>query len=104
MADDARKTVMELDRQRRSLRANLTSDVEQARHDLHPRTLASRWKDRKRDQLGEIANGGKRVFKKNAPLIGLAGTAILLFAARRPISSAITKLRDRVQQEKDAKS
>lgn len=103
MADDARKTVMELDRQRRSLRANLTGDVGRAKHDLHPRTLAQRWTDRKRAQLADIAENGKQSFKKNAPLIGLAGTAILLFAARRPISKVINMLHTRLQQGKDPK-
>jgi hypothetical protein len=104
MTEDTRDTVIKLDRQRRDLRAHLTGDVEQAKLDLHPRTLARRWTDRKRAQMADIADSGKHAFKKNAPLIGLAGTAILLFAARRPISNAINALRKKAQQAKDRKS
>lgn len=104
MAEDTRDTVIKLDRRRRDRRAHLAGDVEQAKHDLHPRTLARRWTDTKRAQLADLADNGKRGLKKNAPLIGLAGTAILLFAARRPISNAINALREKMQQTKDRKS
>jgi hypothetical protein len=104
MVEDTRDTVIKLDRQRRKLRAHLTGDVEQAKRDLHPRTLARSWTDRKRAQLANLADDGKHSFRKNAPLIGLAGTAILLFAARRPIFNAINALREKAQQAKDRKS
>jgi hypothetical protein len=103
MADEDRRKVIELDRHRRKLRGHLAGDMEQARHDLHPRTILRRWMGRKRAQLADIADSGKHAFKKNAPLIGLAGTAILLFAARRPISNTINALRNKVQQAKDRK-
>jgi hypothetical protein len=101
MTEDSRDTVIKLDRERRHLRAHLTGDVEQAKHDLHPRTLTRRWKDQKRAQLADLGESGKQALRKNAPLIGLAGAAILLFAARRPISNAINKLRNKARQAKD---
>lgn len=103
MTDD-RKKVIELNRQRHDARASLASDVDQAKYDLHPRTIAQRWTDQKRAQLADLADNGKQTLKKNAPLIGLASTAILLFAARRPISNAINALREKAQQAKDRKS
>lgn len=101
---DERETVIELDRQRKGLRRELVSDVTQAKHDLNPRTMARRWTDRKRAQVGELADKGKHALKKNAPLIGLASAAILLFALRKPISKTIQKLRDKARDAKDRKS
>jgi hypothetical protein len=100
MTDDARKTVRQLDSQRQSARARLTGDAEQAKRDLHPRTLARRWTDDKRAKLADLADSGKHSLKKNAPLIGLAGAAILLFSLRKPISDAIHHLRDNAKDRK----
>jgi hypothetical protein len=100
MTDDTRETILKLDRERQNARAKLTGDAEQAKHDLHPRTLARRWTDDKRAKLADIVDDGKRTFKKNAPLIGLAGAAILLFSARRPISKVINHLRDKAKDQK----
>jgi hypothetical protein len=104
MRDDARDEVMERDRRRLGLRGVLFDDVVKAKHDLHPKTMASRWTNRKRAQIADLANSGKQSLKKSAPLIGLASAAILLFAARKPISNAINHLRDRAQRSKDQKS
>jgi hypothetical protein len=101
MTDDGRETVRALDDKRRDARARLNGDAGQARHDLHPRTLMRRWTERKKEQLADLADGGKKGLKKNAPLIGLTGAAILLFAARKPISKLFNSLRE---QAKDRKS
>jgi hypothetical protein len=100
MIDEARATVRQLDRQRKSARAQLTGDVEQAKHDLHPRTIAHRWTARKKEQFSEVAENGKQSLAKNAPLIGLLGAAILLFSARKPIFKAIKHLRDKAKDQK----
>lgn len=100
MTDDARKTVRQLDRQRQSARDRLTGDAEQAKHDLHPRTLARRWTGRKKEQFADLADSGKHSLKKNAPLIGLAGAAILLFSLRKPISKLVSDLRDKAKDRK----
>jgi hypothetical protein len=104
MPDDARDKVMELDRRRLCLRQTLSGDVEQAKHDLHPKTIIRRWTNRKRVQMTDLAESSKESLKKNAPLIGLASAAILLFAARKPISNAISNLRERAQRSKDQQS
>jgi hypothetical protein len=103
MSDD-RQTVIEKDRQRRAARMALQADAQVAKHDLHPRTIFDRWKGRKIAQLTDATGSGKQVLRKNAPLIGLASAAILLFAARKPISNAIQSLRQKVRQTKDRKS
>jgi hypothetical protein len=104
MANHARDTVRELDRQRKQARSKLSDDAEQAKYDLHPRTLARRWTDDKKAKLASAVDDGKHAFKKNAPLIGLASAAILFFAARKPIFNAINALRKKAQQTKDGKS
>jgi hypothetical protein len=104
MTDDNRDKVIALDRERRNLRTHLADDAEQAKHDLHPRTLIQQWKGRKRQQLTAAAATGKQTFTKNAPLIGLAGAAILLFTARKPISQLYHQLRNKKRQVKDPTS
>lgn len=104
MQDDARIKIIALDQERRNLRTHLVGDAEQAKHDLHPRTLIERWKGRKRQQLTSAAETGKQTLAKNAPLIGLAGAAILLFTARKPISRYYHQLRNKTRQVKDRTS
>ncbi len=104
MMNDERDKVIALDRDRRNLRTNLVDDAEQAKQDLHPRTLIDRWTGRKRQQLSAAAATGKQSFTKNAPLIGLAGVAILLYAVRKPIFKIYHRLRDKAQQAKDRTS
>lgn len=104
MVNDDRDKVIALDRERRNLRTHLIGDAEQAKHDLHPRTLIQQWKGRKRQQLVSAAESGKQTLAKNAPLIGLAGAAILLFTARKPISRLYQQLRNKTRQVKDRTS
>lgn len=88
-----RATVEALDRRRRALRESLMTDAVQAREDLHPKSLASRWLYRQRQRAGAIAEQAGTVARRSAPAIGLAGLAILLFAGRKPISRMIEKMR-----------
>lgn len=104
MPDNTRDKVIALDRERRNLRTHLVGDAEAAKHDLHPRTLIERWKGRKRQQLTNAAKTGKQTLANNAPLIGLAGAAILLFSARKPISRLYHQVRDKRRQAKDRRS
>jgi hypothetical protein len=101
MADNVRDKIIDLDRQRLGLRSTLAGDMAQAQHDLHPRTLVQRWTDRKRAQISDLAEDGRKGLKKNAPMIGLASAVILLFAARRPISKAVEYARQKGQQKRD---
>ncbi len=101
MSDPNRDAIMALNRKRRDMRFALTGDVAQAKKDLHPRNLMQRWKVRKREQLAALSASAKHNLANNAPLIGLAGAAILLFVARKPISKAYIHLRNKAQQSKD---
>lgn len=104
MTDDVRDAITALNRKRKNLRANLLDDAQQAKHDLHPRNLVQRWTNQKKQQLAEAADSGKKNLAKNAPLVGLAGSAILLFVARKPIFKLYHTLRDKARQVKDPKS
>jgi hypothetical protein len=104
MSDPDREIIKTLDRNRRDIRSALTSGVAQAKQDLHPRTFVQRWKGLKLKQLAALSESGKQTLASNAPLIGLAGTAILLFAARRPISKLYHQMRTKVQKSKDRTS
>jgi hypothetical protein len=95
MIEAGRKGIVILDDQRREQRKKLASDVQQAKLDLHPRTIAHRWSARKREQIVNLADDSRQAVKKNAPLIGLVGAAILLFTARRPIANLFTQLRQK---------
>lgn len=101
MTDLDRETIETLNRRRRAMRSALSGDVEQAKLDLHPRTLFTRWKGQKRQQLSALTETGKQNLANNAPLIGLAGAAILLFTARKPISRLYHQLRQKAQQPED---
>jgi hypothetical protein len=104
MSDDARDAIVALNHLRRERRADLTGDFKQAKVDLQPRTLFARWTGQKKLQITNATDVGKQRLAKNAPLIGLAGAAILLFSARKPISNLFHKLRRKAQQAKDPKS
>jgi hypothetical protein len=102
MADLDRQTVREHDRRRKALRESLLSDAEQARHDLHPKTLAQRWTTRQMARLADAGAEARQKVAKKAPLIGIGAAAILLFAARKPISEWLNSLRNRkANQEGD---
>ncbi len=103
MTDPRREIIKALDKQRHAMRTTVSGDVAQAKHVLHPRTLAQQWKDKKRQQLLAISDRGKQNLTKNAPLIGIAGAAILLFSARKPIFKIIQNLRNTARQPKDDK-
>lgn len=101
MADDDRQTVQRLDADRKIARAKLTADMTDAKQDLHPKTLARRWASRQVAQMGSVAKTGAQLTRKNAVPIGLASAAILLFAARKPISRLYDKLRNRAPESEE---
>lgn len=88
-----RKSVILSDAERRNLRRKLKGSVEVAQHVLNPRSQLKRFVDRNRAEVKRVAGNAARVAKKNAPVIGLVGLGALLFAARRPISDWISKVR-----------
>jgi hypothetical protein len=88
-----RDTILALDERRRELRAHFLGDVQQAKSDLRPSAIANRWLKKKRNQLLDVAHSGEQMARKNASLFGIVGAAMLLFVARKPISSAIGNMR-----------
>ena len=93
MSDPDRDTVKALDRQRKMQRATVATDLDQVKHDLHPKTLVQRWAAMQRVRLLHTTDAAKQKVANNAPVIGLAGLGILLFSLRKPISGWISKLR-----------
>ncbi len=100
MPDPDRDAILQRDKVRKALRQSLVEDVERAKHDLHPRTLSTRWTAKQKDRLSRATKSTKQNIAKNAPLIGITGLAILLFAARKPISEWMQSLRPRKLDEK----
>lgn len=100
MTDPERETILQRDQERKQLRQTLLSDVEQAKHDLHPRTISTRWTSKQKAKLADAGASAKQNIAKNAPLIGIVAAAGLLFAARKPISNWIQRVRDRGTNEK----
>lgn len=99
MTDPERESILQRDQVRKQLRQTLVSDVEQAKHDLHPRTITTRWTAKQKSKLADAGASAKQNVAKNAPLIGFVVAASLLFAARKPISKWIERLRNRKPHE-----
>lgn len=94
-----RKTVILTDAERRNLRRKLKGSVNVAQDVLNPRNQLKRLVDRKQSQVRKLASDTGEVARKNAPLLSAIGIGALLFAARRPISGWIAKLRHGTEQE-----
>jgi hypothetical protein len=88
-----RKPVILSDAERRNLRRKLKGSVEVAQDVLNPRNQLKRFADRSAAEVKRVAGDAVQVAKKNAPAIGVVGLGALLFAARRPISNWLSKLR-----------
>lgn len=95
MSDPDREAVMQRDKARKALRRTLFSGIEQAKHDLHPRTVSQRWVAKQKSRLTQAGMSAKQNVAKNAPLIGFVAAAGLLFATRKPISNWIERFRRR---------
>lgn len=90
-----RESVILSNAERRHLRRKFRGTVEVARNVLTPRNQLGRFFARKTTEATRVAGEAVHLAKKNAPLIGAVGFGALLFAARRPISNWISKLRTR---------
>ena len=88
-----RKNVILSDAERRNLRRKLKGTAEVARDVLNPRNQLRRFVERNVAEAKDAAGDAAKVAKDNAPVIGAIGFGALLFIARRPISSWISKLR-----------
>jgi hypothetical protein len=88
-----RKSVILSDAERRNLRRKLKESVGVAQDVLNPRNQLARLVERSTTKMKHVAADATQVAKKNAPLIGAVGLGAILFAARRPISNWLSKLR-----------
>jgi len=88
-----RKSVILSDAERRNLRRKLRGSVEVAHDVLHPRNQIRRFLQKKKTQAVKVSENASQLARKNAPLIGAVGLGAILFAARRPISNWLSKLR-----------
>lgn len=88
-----RKSVILSDAERRNLRRKLKGSVVIAQDVLNPRNQLNRFVARNTAEAKRVAGEAAEVAKKNAPVIGAVGLGALLFAARRPISKWISRLR-----------
>lgn len=103
MTDSDREAILKRDQVRKRLRGSLIADVEQAKRDLHPRTISTRWAAKQKARLADAGASARQNIAKNAPLIGIVAGAGLLFAARKPISNWIQRLRHRGTNEEGDK-
>jgi hypothetical protein len=103
MTDPIRQKLIEQDRARKNQRQSLQVGMLQAKHDLHPKILVERWITQKKSKLSAVTQSTRQNLEKNAPFIGVAGLAVLLFTARKPISRLWMRLRERshVREEHD---
>ena len=88
-----RESVILSNAERRNLRRKLKGSVEVAQDVLNPRNQLRRFVERNTAKAKNAAGDAAQVAKKNAPLIGAVGLSAILFAARRPISNWISRLR-----------
>ena len=88
-----RESVILSNAERRHLRRKFRGTVEVAREVLAPQNQLRRFFMRKTDDATRVAGKAVYLTKKNAPLIGVVGLGALIFAARRPISDWISRLR-----------
>jgi hypothetical protein len=88
-----RKSVILSDAERRNLRRKLKGSMEVAQDVLNPRNQLKRFVSRNTAEAKRVAADAAQVAKEKAPAIGLVGIGALLFAARRPISNWISKVR-----------
>jgi hypothetical protein len=96
-----RKSVILTDAERRNLRRKLKGSVEVAQDVLNPRNQLKRLAQRNMAGAKRAADDATEAAKKNAPLIGAVGLGALLFVARGPISSWLSKLRPSKTQTPD---
>ena len=88
-----RESVILSNAERRHLRRKFRGSVEVAREVLAPRNQLNKFFARKTAEAAHVAGDAVHIAKKNAPLIGAIGLGALIYAARRPISDWISRLR-----------
>jgi hypothetical protein len=95
-----RETILAQDHIRHVTRAKLKSDIAQAKQDLHPKAMATRWKTEQKTKMRVATAKAQRVIRKNTTQIALTGIAALIFAARRPILRVVSDLNIKMRGSK----
>jgi len=90
-----RSEIYRMERQRKKARQTLRSDSEHAKNLLKPSAIFGRWKEQQFVKLTHAVGNGKVIAKKSAPFVGGAAIGALLFAGRKPIMSAVRKIRNK---------
>lgn len=98
---ESRENVRQLNRLRMDRRAALQGDFARAKVDLHPRNMMARWTERQIGTLKTKGGQARGMVRKNAPVLGAAAGALLLFVTRKPIFDFIRRHRENRAQNKD---
>ena len=88
-----RESVILSNAERRYLRRKFNDSLAVTRDILNLRNQLARFVERKTTQAKQVAGETVQAAKHNAPVLGIVGVGVLLFAARRPISRWISSLR-----------
>lgn len=88
-----RSSVILSEAERRNIRRKLRGTVEVAQDALRPRNQIKRLMNRGKNEAARISGETAQLARKNAPVIGAVGLGAVLYAARKPISKWLSKLR-----------
>lgn len=76
----------------------LTGEFDRAKREMHPRTIAQRWRDEimraKNHQQQRAIASGRKLVQKNAIPITIIGISTLIIVARKPILKIPILLRE----------
>lgn len=98
---ETRDDVRRLNRTRMAKRTSLLAGLDRAKVDLHPRNVASKWVERQIGALKAKTGRASGLARQNAPMLGAAACALLLFSARKPIFEFIRRFREKRASNKD---
>ena len=90
-----RDEIHRLQQQRKDARQILRSDGQKAKELLKPSAIFDRWKETQLDKLSSATESGKVIAKRSFPFVGGAAVGALIFAGRKPIISAVRKIRNK---------
>ncbi len=88
-----RNGIIESDRNRKLLRMNITEQLSEARTELHPRAIGTRFIKGQKQKLAKRSRYVGDFLSDNISWIFIGGIGTLLIAARLPISRRVKELR-----------
>jgi hypothetical protein len=88
-----RNDIIESDRNRKQLRMNITEQLSEARTELHPRAIGTRYINGQKQKLAKRSRFVGDFLADNISWIFIGGIGTLLIAARLPISRRLKELR-----------